>query len=76
MFGDSFKQGTVTNIDPGNKKVTLASEEEITFDYLVIATGSSGPFPGKIDSDVNMEQALEKYKEAYNKVWGIGVHIV
>lgn len=35
-----FKQGLVCNIDKENKTVTLADDEKIDFDYLVLAAGA------------------------------------
>ncbi|ASR35622.1 pyridine nucleotide-disulfide oxidoreductase [Prauserella marina] len=37
-------------VDPGG--VTLASGERVEADFLVVATGSSYPFPAKMDTDV------------------------
>jgi NADH dehydrogenase FAD-containing subunit len=36
-------------------RVTLASGEELAADYIVLATGSSYPFPAKLDSDDTAE---------------------
>jgi apoptosis-inducing factor 2 len=42
-------QGRAVKVDAG--RVTLASGEELQADYLVLATGSSYPFPAKSDLD-------------------------
>ncbi|XP_070537857.1 ferroptosis suppressor protein 1-like [Ptychodera flava] len=62
-FGDNFKRGLVTAIDPDNNCVTLENGEKIPYTHLVIATGSAGPFPGKLTSPMNisMEEAGKMY---------------
>ncbi|XP_033637576.1 apoptosis-inducing factor 2-like [Asterias rubens] len=70
-FGESFKRGTVVSIDVKSKKVLLSGGESIFYDYLIIATGSQGPFPGNVeggeDTDVYVAQyiaMLQKVKSA------------
>jgi apoptosis-inducing factor 2 len=48
-------------VQPG--EVTLASGAQITADFVVLATGSTYPFPAKADVD-DSEQAKEKYRSA------------
>ncbi|XP_072180715.1 ferroptosis suppressor protein 1-like [Diadema setosum] len=68
FYKDSFKRGTVQSIDPDEKAVTLTDGEKIPYDYLVIASGSSAPFPGKIDNDMSTEKAIELYQGICEKV--------
>ncbi|OAA18080.1 NADH dehydrogenase, FAD-containing subunit [Frankia sp. EI5c] len=49
-------------VEPG--LVTLASGEEITADYIVLATGSAYPFPAKHDTD-DTAAAQEEYRRAH-----------
>jgi len=39
----------VVSCNISRKTVTLASGEEISYDFLVFACGSSVPFPGKLN---------------------------
>ncbi|MFJ8026780.1 FAD-dependent oxidoreductase [Streptomyces sp. NPDC096311] len=48
-------------VEPG--RVALASGEELTADYIVLATGSGYPFPAKIEVD-DTAAAQQKYLEA------------
>ena len=50
VFKDNFKRGKVTGINPANKSVTMETGESISYDYLVIATGSGGPHPFKMET--------------------------
>jgi len=50
-------------VEPG--LVTLASGDEISADYLVLATGSSYPFPARHDLD-DTSAALAKYRQAHD----------
>lgn len=68
VFGDSFEQGTVEKISPTAGQVVLSNGKEISYDYLVIATGTTGPFPGKLQNDCTIDQALDLYKDACEKV--------
>ncbi|XP_030830622.1 apoptosis-inducing factor 2 [Strongylocentrotus purpuratus] len=68
VFGDSFEQDTVEKISPAAGQVVLSNGKEISYDYLVIATGTTGPFPGKLQNDCTIDQALDLYKDACEKV--------
>ncbi len=63
-FGERFKHGKVTGIHPSDKKVTLESGEEVSYDILVLATGTTGNFPNKLKPD--MQQNREELKKEYN----------
>jgi NADH dehydrogenase FAD-containing subunit len=52
-------------VDP--HRVVTASGEEIAADYVVLATGSSYPFPAKADL-VDTEKAIEQVKETYREL--------
>ena len=45
-FG-TFRHGWVDRLNLSQKTVFFSSGEELQFDYIVIACGSSVPFPGK-----------------------------
>ena len=62
-FGKAFKRGTVTDILVREKKVQLAGGETVGYDYLIIATGTGGPFPCKLGLDVNAKEGIYKYEE-------------
>lgn len=48
-------------------RVTLASGDEIAADYIVLATGSSYPFPAKNDID-DTASAQQKYRQAHDNL--------
>ena len=57
-FGDSFVQGLVMDVDLERKVAKVRKvgqeeaeeeEEDLPFSYLILATGSSGPFPGRTE---------------------------
>ncbi len=44
-------QASVQSIDVVNKRITVVGHDTpVPFDYLVVATGSSYPFPGKVST--------------------------
>ncbi|XP_072033680.1 ferroptosis suppressor protein 1-like [Amphiura filiformis] len=68
-FGESFKRGTVTEIDVATKKVVLDNGEAIHYDYLIIATGTTGGFPGKLGLDMNdVPRAVDMYDDMLQKI--------
>ncbi|XP_071838940.1 ferroptosis suppressor protein 1-like [Apostichopus japonicus] len=68
-WGQSFKQGRVTSVDPERKVVILEDGEEVQYDIVVIATGSSVPFPGKVGLNVTTSaEAEELFKEFQGKI--------
>jgi len=67
-FGDHYRQGKVINIDASGKKVSLESGEDIIYDKLVIATGTSGPFPMKHDMSISSKTAIEQYEEIASRI--------
>ncbi|MFD0683996.1 FAD-dependent oxidoreductase [Actinomadura fibrosa] len=57
----------VVSADPDG--VVLASGERIDADYLVLASGSSYPFPAKMDTDATAE-ALDRLRSAHKELAG------
>src|SRR6266550_3170510 len=48
-------------------RVVLASGDAITADYVVLASGSTYPFPAKSDAH-DAEDAIDNYRAAYNEL--------
>ena len=66
-FNDHFKKGIVSNILPADKKVVLQNGEEVPYDDLIIATGTGGPFPVKLEFE-SMAESITKYDDMCDKV--------
>ena len=62
-FGKGFKQGAVNAVMAQEKKVQLVGGETVSYDYLIIATGTGGPFPCKLGMNVNEKEGLASYDE-------------
>ena len=76
-YGENFKRGSVKSIDTAANKVTLETGEEITYDYLVLATGSGGVFPAKLDAEVtDSSKAIELYNATVEKVCRDGTSLI
>ncbi|XP_078386960.1 ferroptosis suppressor protein 1-like [Cetorhinus maximus] len=75
-FAENFKQGKVINIDLEKQDVILESGEIVHFSHLILATGSSGPFPGKFTEPVTMEDAIQIYEDLVKKVREAGRVVV
>ena len=67
-FGKGFKQGAVNAILANEKKVQLVGGETVSYDYLIIATGTGGPFPCKLGMNVNEKEGLASYDEVSQMV--------
>ncbi|XP_059496248.1 ferroptosis suppressor protein 1-like [Stegostoma tigrinum] len=67
-FKDNFKQGKVNDIDFEQQNVILESEEVIHYTYLILATGSTGPFPGKLIEPVSRETAVQMYEDLVKEI--------
>eukprot|EP00467_Chlorarachnion_reptans_P013189 CAMPEP_0114490508 /NCGR_PEP_ID=MMETSP0109-20121206/2481_1 /TAXON_ID=29199 /ORGANISM="Chlorarachnion reptans, Strain CCCM449" /LENGTH=432 /DNA_ID=CAMNT_0001667133 /DNA_START=161 /DNA_END=1459 /DNA_ORIENTATION=+ len=66
----SVVQGEVVSIAKDGKSVKVHGEEkEITCDYMVVGTGSSYAFPGKI-AEVDSKKVAPKYEELRKVVAG------
>lgn len=70
MFGNSFKQGRVVNINPSKSSVTLESGDEIPYGYLVIATGLVHQWPIKLVG-VPKDDVFKMYNALVEKVCNI-----
>ena len=62
-FGKGFKQGAVNAIMAEEKKIQLVGGETVSYDYLIIATGTGGPFPCKLGMNVNEKEGLASYDD-------------
>ncbi|XP_040293576.1 ferroptosis suppressor protein 1 [Bufo bufo] len=67
-YQDSFKQGRVVGINLQNQTIVLENNEEIHFSHLIIATGSDGPFPGKLNKATTKERAIQSYEDLVKQV--------
>lgn len=67
VFGENFKQGRAVAIDTDSKFVRLESGEEIKYDVLIIATGTSAEFPNKL-GDQNTQTAIDLYEGVAAKI--------
>ena len=56
-------------VEVDGRRVTLASGQTLEPDYLILSTGSSYPFPAKID-EVSSERARERVREAHAALVG------
>ncbi len=72
-FRERFKHGQVTCIDHSDKIVTLESGEEVFYDILVLATGTTGNFPNKLKPDISKstDRVKDEYRAVYGKVYYI-----
>ena len=67
-YGSNFLQGNVTSIDLADKYVVVdSSDKVIKYTDLVIAVGSSGPFPGRVFAQT-ADEAAKQYTELGNEV--------
>lgn len=64
----SFVKNRVVSCNISRKTVTLASSEEISYDYLIFACGSSVPFPGKVPLGTSMKGAQQLYRDCADQV--------
>ncbi|MBB5868163.1 NADH dehydrogenase FAD-containing subunit [Allocatelliglobosispora scoriae] len=51
-------------VEVDSERVVLASGQVLTPDFVILATGSAYPFPGKADRD-GREAAIERYRAVY-----------
>lgn len=64
-----YRKGMVVDIDPKEKIIHLEEGDEIPYDIVIIATGSKGPFPGRIELSVKtLPEAEELFKEKQTQV--------
>ncbi|XP_076981161.1 ferroptosis suppressor protein 1 isoform X2 [Tamandua tetradactyla] len=67
-FKDNFRQGLVVGIDLQNQTVLLQGGEALPFSHLILATGSTGPFPGKFNQVSSRQSAIEAYENMVTQV--------
>ncbi|XP_062958028.1 ferroptosis suppressor protein 1 isoform X1 [Cynocephalus volans] len=67
-FKDNFRQGLVVGIDLKNQTVLLQDGEALPFSHLILATGSTGPFPGKFNEVSSQQAAIQAYEDMVQQV--------
>lgn len=67
-FKDNFRQGKVVGIDLKNRVVLLQGGEALPFSHLILATGSTGPFPGKFNEVSCLQAAIQAYEDMVKQV--------
>lgn len=67
-FKENFRQGVVVDINLKNKTVLLKGGEALPFSHLILATGSTGPFPGKFNNFSNQQDAIQAYEDMVKEV--------
>ncbi|XP_058909252.1 ferroptosis suppressor protein 1 isoform X7 [Kogia breviceps] len=67
-FKENFRQGLVVEIDLKNQMVLLEDGEALSFTYLILATGSTGLFPGKFNQVSSQQMAIQAYEDMVTQV--------
>ncbi|XP_077750947.1 ferroptosis suppressor protein 1 isoform X3 [Canis aureus] len=67
-FKENFRQGLVVEIDVQNQMVLLEDGEALPFSHLILATGSTGLFPGKFNQVSSRELAIQAYEDMVKQV--------
>lgn len=67
-FKENFRQGLVVEIDLQNQSVLLEDGEALSFSHLILATGSTGLFPGKFNQVSSREAAIQAYEDMVKQV--------
>ncbi|XP_062926698.1 ferroptosis suppressor protein 1-like [Mobula hypostoma] len=67
-FKANYKQGKVSAIDLKDQDVIMENGEVIHYSYLILATGSTGPFPGKLIEPVSRETAIQMYEDLVKEI--------
>ncbi|XP_020565040.1 apoptosis-inducing factor 2-like [Oryzias latipes] len=67
-FGSSFVQGRVEHVDPERQAVFLQGGREIQYSHLILCTGTSGTFPGKVNAVSSLEASVQKYEELVEQI--------
>ncbi|XP_003783646.1 apoptosis-inducing factor 2 [Otolemur garnettii] len=67
-FKENFRQGLVVGIDMKNQTVLLQGGEALPFSHLILATGSTGPFPGKFNEVSSQQAAIQAYENLVKQV--------
>ncbi|KAF7645564.1 hypothetical protein LDENG_00201860 [Lucifuga dentata] len=67
-FGDSFLQGRVERVDTERQTVILEDGKEIQYSHLILSTGTDGPFPGKFNTLVSCQTAIQRYEDLVEEI--------
>nr|XP_015102183.1 apoptosis-inducing factor 2 isoform X2 [Vicugna pacos] len=67
-FKENFRQGLVVGIDLKNQTVLLEDGEALRFSHLILATGSTGLFPGKFNQVSSQQVAIQAYEDMVTQV--------
>ncbi|XP_043838017.1 ferroptosis suppressor protein 1 [Dromiciops gliroides] len=67
-FKECFRQDLVVGLDLEKQQVLLQGGEVLSYSHLILATGSSGPFPGKFTQISNLQSAIEAYEVMVKQV--------
>ncbi|XP_052019827.1 ferroptosis suppressor protein 1 isoform X2 [Apodemus sylvaticus] len=67
-FKDNFRQGKVIGIDLKNRMVLLQGGEALPFSHLILATGSTGSFPGKFNEVSCQQAAIQAYEDMVKQI--------
>ncbi|XP_053519986.1 ferroptosis suppressor protein 1 isoform X1 [Artibeus jamaicensis] len=67
-YKESFRQGLVVEIDLTNRTVLLEGGQVLPFSHLILATGSTGPFPGKLNQASSQRDAIQAYEDMVQQV--------
>ncbi|OWK07601.1 AIFM2 [Cervus elaphus hippelaphus] len=62
-FKENFRQGLVVGIDLKNQTVLLEDGQALPFSHLILATGSTGLFPGKFNQVSSQQMAIQAYED-------------
>ncbi|XP_006078140.3 ferroptosis suppressor protein 1 isoform X1 [Bubalus bubalis] len=67
-FKENFRQGLVVEIDLKNQTVLLEDGQALPFSHLILATGSTGLFPGKFNQVSSQQMAIQAYEDMVTQV--------
>ncbi|XP_070834335.1 ferroptosis suppressor protein 1 isoform X2 [Chaetodon trifascialis] len=67
-FGESFVQGRVERVDSDRQMVVLEGGREIQYSHLILSTGTDGAFPGKFNTVVSHQTAIQTYEDFVKQV--------
>ncbi|XP_004680870.1 PREDICTED: apoptosis-inducing factor 2 isoform X1 [Condylura cristata] len=67
-YKENFRQGLVVEINMKNQTVQLEDGEVLPFSHLILATGSTGPFPGKFNRVSSQQVAIQAYEDMVKQV--------
>ncbi|XP_017897997.1 PREDICTED: apoptosis-inducing factor 2 isoform X2 [Capra hircus] len=67
-FKENFRQGLVVEIDLKNQTVLLEDGQALPFSHLILATGSTGLFPGKFNQVSSQQMAIQAYENMVTQV--------